>query len=141
MRYLPLLARILLGLVFFVFGLMGLFNLAPVPPDLPEKLQAFTNGLMASGYFFPVLKGTEVICGLLLLVGAFVPLALVVLAPIVLNILLVHIFLAPEGLVIALVIAALEIYLAFFASPYKEIIRQLFRCPMKEAWDAKKAQK
>jgi putative oxidoreductase len=138
MRKLPLIARILLGLIFFVFGLNGFLNFIPVPPNLPEKLQAFTTGLMASGYFFPFLKGTEVACGLLLLIGAFVPLALVVLAPIILNILLVHAFLAPSGLPLALVICALEIYLAFFASPYKEIVRQLFRCPMKEAMNAKK---
>lgn len=127
MRKLPLIARILLGLVFFVFGLNGFLNFIPTPPDLPEKLQAFTTGLMASGYFFPFLKGTEVVCGLLLLVGAFVPLALVVLAPIILNIFLVHVFLAPSGLLIALIIGALEIYLAFFVSPYKEVIRPLFR--------------
>jgi len=133
----PLIARIVLGLMFFVFGLYGFFNQTP-PPDLPEKLLAFSTGLQASGYFFPLLKGTEIICGLLLLIGAFVPLALIILAPIVLNILLVHIFLAPSGLPIAIVIAVLEIYLAFFASPYKEIVKQIFRCPMKEAIDAKK---
>jgi putative oxidoreductase len=134
----PLIARVLLGLIFFVFGLMGLFNLIPPPPNLPEKLQSFTNGLVATGYFMPFLKSTEVVCGLLLLVGAFVPLALIVLAPIIINILLVHLFLEPSGLPIALVICALEIYLAFFASPYKQIVLQIFRCPMKEAMDAKK---
>lgn len=137
-KKLPLIARILLGLIFFVFGLNGFLNFIPVPPNLPEKQQAFMNGLMATGYFFPFLKGTEVACGFLLLTGAFVPLALVVLAPIILNILLVHIFMSPEGLPMALVICALEIYLSFFASPYKQIVRQIFRCPMKEAMDAKK---
>ncbi|MEW6058018.1 MAG: DoxX family protein [Bdellovibrionota bacterium] len=138
MSKLPLIARILLGLIFFVFGLNGFLNFIPVPPNLPEKLQAFTTGLMATGYFFPFLKATEVICGLLLLIGAFVPLALVVLAPIIINIFFVHLFLAPSGMPMALLIGALEIYLAFFASPYKEIVRQIFRCPMKEALDQKK---
>ena len=139
MRHIPLLARLVLGFIFFASGLMGLFNLVPVPPNLPEKMQAFMAGIMATGYFLPFLKGTETVCGLLLLVGAFVPLALIVLAPIIINILLVHIFLAPDGLPVALVIAALEIYLAFFASPYKETVRQIFRCPMKESWCTKKA--
>lgn len=130
MKKLPMIARILLGLIFFVFGLMGLLNLAPPPPNLPEKLQTFTTGLMATGYFFPLLKGTEVICGALLLSGYFVPLALVVLAPISLNILLVHLFLEPSGLPIALGIFVLMVYLSFFASPYKETIKQLF-CPKK----------
>lgn len=120
-------ARILLGLVFFVFGLMGLLNLVPPPPNLPEKLVAFTNGLMATGYFMPFLKLTEVICGLLLLSGFFVPLALVVLAPIVLNIFLVHTFLEPSGLPIAIVIGLLMIYLSFFAEPYSSTIKQLFK--------------
>ncbi len=141
MRYIPLLARILLGFVFFASGLAGLLKMMATPPNLPEKLQLFTSGLEASGYLLPLLQGTQLICGLLLLVGAFVPLALVVLAPVILNILLVHIFLEPNGLIIAIVLCALEIYLAFFASPYKEIVKQLFRCPMKESWDAKKAGK
>jgi putative oxidoreductase len=119
-------ARIFLGLIFFVFGLNGFLNFIPTPTDMPEKLMTFTNGLMASVYFFPFLKGTEVVCGLMLLSGMFVPLALVVLAPIVLNILLVHIFLAPSGMPVAIVIAVLQAYLSFFASPYKETIKKLF---------------
>src|SRR5689334_1283698 len=101
MKKLPLIARLLLGLIFFVFGLNGFLNFIPTPADMPEKLKAFSGGLMAAGYFFPLLKGTEVICGLLLLTGRFVPLALVVLAPIVLNIFLTHLFLAPSGLGLA----------------------------------------
>lgn len=129
-----LVARILLGLAFFVFGLMGLLNLVPPPPNMPEKLQTFMAGMMATGYFFPLVKGTEVVCGALLLVGAFVPLALIVLAPIILNIFLVHAFMDPSGLPIAIVLGLLEIYLAFFASPYKEVVKQIFRCPK---WEAK----
>jgi uncharacterized membrane protein YphA (DoxX/SURF4 family) len=127
MAKINLAVRIILGLIFFVFGWMGLLNLIPPPANLPEKLQTFTNGLMATGYFFPLLKGTEIICGALLLSGFFVPLALVILAPIVLNIFLVHAFLEPSGLVIAIVIFVLEGYLAFFAEPYKHEIRRLFR--------------
>ncbi|MEK2643969.1 DoxX family protein [Bdellovibrio sp. BCCA] len=124
---LPLIARILLGLIFFVFGLAGLFNLIPPPPDLPERLMTFNTGLAASGYFFVLLKLTESICGLLLLIGWFVPLALVVLAPIVLNIFLVHSFMAPSGVPLALVIGLLLIYLAFFAQPYSATVKQLFK--------------
>ena len=123
---LPLIARILLGLMFFVFGLMGLFELVPPPPDLPERLQTFNAGLMASGYFMPFLKATETLCGLMLLLGWFVPLTLVILAPIVINIFFVHAFLAPEGLPIAIVIGLLTIYLSFF-SPYSPKIRALFQ--------------
>jgi putative oxidoreductase len=124
---LPLIARILLGLIFFVFGLIGLLNLYPPPPNLPERLQAFNSGLMATGYFFPFLKVVETICGFLLLSGFFVPLALVVLAPIAINIFLVHAFLAPDGLPLAIIIGVLLAYLAFFSPAYSPKVKQLFQ--------------
>lgn len=126
MNKLPLIARILLGLCFFVFGLNGFLNFIPPPPVMPEKVTAFMNGLLSTGYFFPFVKGTETLCGLLLLANAFVPLALVVLAPIIINIVLVHTFLDTSGLPVAIVIVILESYLAFF-SPYSPKIKALFK--------------
>jgi len=124
---LPLVARMLLGLV-FLFGSVTFFlNLFPPPADMPERLKTFHEGLMASGYFLNLLKATELICGLMLVTGFFVPLALVVLAPISLNIFLVHANLAPEGLPLAIIIGVLIIYLSFFAEPYASVIRPLFR--------------
>lgn len=122
----PLIARILLGLIFFVFGLIGLLNLIPPPPNLPERLQTFNEGMAASGYLMTLVKGTETLYGLMLLTGYFVPLALVMLAPIVLNIFFVHAFMAPEGLPIPIVAGSLLIYLAFFSAPYSGPIKQLF---------------
>lgn len=122
-----LVLRVLLGLLFLAAGVVGLFNLVPPPPDMPEALQAFNAGLMASKYFMPLVKATEIICGLMLVTGMFVPLALVVLAPIVLNIFFVHAFLAPEGLPLAIVIGSVLVYLSFFAEPYASVIRPLFR--------------
>lgn len=124
---LPLIARLLLGLVFFASGITGLLKLVPVPPDLPENLVIFNKGLEASIYFMPFLKMTETVCGLLLLSGSFVPLALVILAPIVLNIVLVHSFMAPSGLPLAIVLGLLMLYLAFFSQPYSPTIKQLFK--------------
>jgi uncharacterized membrane protein YphA (DoxX/SURF4 family) len=108
----PVAARILLGLVFTVFGLNGFLHFIPQPPP-PAPALSFLMGIMGSGYFFPFLKGTEVIMGLLLLSNRFVPLALTILAPIVLNIVAFHAFLAPEGLPVAIVVLALEAYLAW----------------------------
>lgn len=124
---LPLIARLLLGFIMFASGVAGLLNLVPPPPDLPEKLVTFMTGLMASTYFFPLLKLTEIVCGLLLLTGFFVPLSLVILAPIVLNIFLVHAFLQPSGLPLALFLGALMIYLSFFAEPYAPVVKSLFK--------------
>ena len=114
-RFAVPISRVLLGLIFFVFGLGGLLNWFPPPPpeQLPPKLVAFDAALRSSGYLFELVKGTEAAMGLLLLLNRFVPLALVILAPIIVNILLVHVLLAPAGLVMALVIVALELYLAW----------------------------
>lgn len=106
---------------------MGLFNLMPPPEDLPENLELFNRGLAASQYFFTLLKITELVSGLFLLSGFFVPLALVMLAPIILNIFLTHLFLAPSGVPLALILGGVEIYLAFFAWPYRDVIRPLFQ--------------
>lgn len=92
MKHAPLIARLILGFIFFASGIAGLLNLAPPPPDLPENMKTFMAGMMATTYFLPFLKVTETICGALLMSGFFVPLALVILAPIVLNIFFVHLF-------------------------------------------------
>jgi uncharacterized membrane protein YphA (DoxX/SURF4 family) len=109
--YLPTAARVLLGLVFFVFGLNGFLQFLPSPP-LPDRAIAFFGGLAGSGYFLPLLKGTEVIAGALLLSNRFVTLALAVLAPIVVNIVAFHTFLTPPA-PLAFGVLALELYLAW----------------------------
>ena len=108
------LARLTLGLIFFVFGLNGFLGFIPLP-EHPEAANAFLAGLGGSSYFFPVMKVCEVACGALLLIGRFVPLALVILAPIVVQINLIHFFLDPAGLPLGLFIGILQAYLGFFA--------------------------
>jgi putative oxidoreductase len=116
-------ARILLGLIFFVFGLNGFFHFLPQPP-MSGPPADFAGALIASGYMFPLLKGTEVIAGTLLLSGRFVPLALTVLAPVIVNILAFHLFLAPSGLPLPIVILALEIFLVrSYASAFSGVLR------------------
>lgn len=132
MDKLPLVARVVMGAIFLIFGLNGFFHFIQMPP-LPEQAGAFMGGLAKSGYFFPFLKICEIVAGILLLTGAMVPFALILLAPIIINILLFHLFLAPGGLVMAIVLAALEIYLAFFSKQYSPIVKQIFRCPLLES--------
>jgi uncharacterized membrane protein YphA (DoxX/SURF4 family) len=105
-------ARTLLGLVFAVFGLNFFLHFIPQPP-MPPAAGAFAGAMFATGYIFILLKVVEVASGLLLLVGRFVPLALALLAPIVVNIVFFHAFLAPAGIVVPLVVLALEVYLAW----------------------------
>lgn len=110
MKVTVVIARVLLGLVFFVFGLNGFLHFIPEPP-LTGVIAAFMGGLFQSGYFFPLLKGTEVVVGFLFLTGYLVPLALVVLTPVLLNIILFHLFLAPAGLGVPIVLLVLHIIL------------------------------
>lgn len=115
-------ARILLGLVFLVFGLNGFLHFLPMPP-LAEKPGAFMGALAATGYMFPLIKGTEVVAGALLLAGRFVPLALVLLAPIVVNIAAFHLVFTPGEAAMSLVIAALTIFLAWaYRASYRGVL-------------------
>jgi len=125
MKKLPMIARLLLGLVFAVFGANGFLNFLP-PPEVPDAGGEFLGALFAAGYFFPLLKATELICGVLLLAGRFVPLALTVLAPVVINIVAFHLFLAPgvENLMVPVVVLALEIYLAYnYRSSFSGVLK------------------
>lgn len=81
-------------------------------------IKTFNEGLAASGYFMPFLKGVETIFGLALIAGLFVPLATVVLMPITINIFLVHLFLAPEGLPIAVFMFGGNLFLAYYYRKY-----------------------
>ena len=106
-------AQAILGLIFFVFGLNGFFEFLPMP-ELSEDAAGFFGGLAAASYFLPVLKIVETVCGLLLLIRRFSALALVLLAPVVVQIFLFHAFLDMAGLPMAAVLVLLEAYLGFF---------------------------
>ena len=105
-------ARYLQGGLFLLFGLNGFFQFLPMPP-VPEAEGRFLGALFATGYMFPLIKGTEVLSALLLLSNRYVPLALTLIAPVLVNILALHLFLAPGGLPIPLVLLATELYLAY----------------------------
>lgn len=117
-------ARTLLGLVFFVCGLDGFFHFLPQPSEPPsEAAMSFAIALFKSGYLFPLIKGTEVAAGALLLANRLVPLALILLAPVVVNIFAFHAFLAPSGIVLAAVLVALEVYLAIaYRRAYRSVL-------------------
>jgi uncharacterized membrane protein YphA (DoxX/SURF4 family) len=108
-------ARVLLGLVFFTFGLDGFLHFVPQPDPstMSPGSVALAGALVGSGYMFQLIKGTEVIVGALLLANRFVSLALVLLAPVTVNIVLFHAFLAPSGIGMALIVVALQIVLAW----------------------------
>jgi hypothetical protein len=111
-RHAPTAARYLLGLIFFVFGLNFFLNFLPQPP-MTAAAGAFAGALMASGYVMPIVKAIEVIAGALLLGNRFVPLALALLAPIVVGINGFHVALAPAAGGAAYLALALELFLAW----------------------------
>ena len=123
-KWLPVVARVLFGLVFVVFGANGFLNFMPPPPPPPPAAAAFAGGLFSAGYFLLLLKGTEIVAGLLLLANRYVALALILLAPIVLNIAGFHIFLAPGGAGLAVVLLAIHVYLAWvYRTSYAPLLR------------------
>src|SRR4051794_24095848 len=105
-------ARFALGAGFFVFGLNGFLQFLPRPP-LAEEAGSFIGALAATGYMIPLIKGTEVLAGVLLLTGWFVPLTLALLAPGLVNIVAFHLFLAPAGLALPIALLAAELFLAW----------------------------
>lgn len=118
-------AKYILGFMYFVFGLNGFLNFIPTPP-MAENVAPFFNGLMSTGYFFPFLKGTETICGLLLLSGFLVPLSLIILAPITIHIFLFHAVMTPgiTNLIMPVVMIALHVLAArSYMTLYKPLLK------------------
>ncbi len=114
MKWVFLISRILLGLIFTIFGATGFLyfvagiELMPVPPPSPQMAQVFA-GFMAMKYFLPLVKFIETIAGVFLLSNRFVDLALVLLAPIVVNILGIHLFVEPSGLPVGIIVVVLMV--------------------------------
>jgi hypothetical protein len=101
-----LFSQYVLGVMFTVFGLNGFLHFLPMP-EPNEAMMAYMSGLKSTEYFIPFLKGTQVLVGLMFLFNIYVPLGMLILAPIVIHIFLAHLFLDTSGLPMALVIVVL----------------------------------
>ncbi len=115
MKIAVLIARVLLGLLFLVFGLNGFLHFIPMPP--PTGLAGQYMGALFVSHFLVVVFLLQIVGGALLLANRYVPLGLLLLGPVLVNILLFHSFMAPEGLPLALVATAL--WLIVFAGVRK----------------------
>jgi len=104
-----IIARLLLGIVFVVFGSNGFLHFIPMPPPQGQAGN-FSMALFLSGYFY-VIAALQVAGGALLLIGRYVALGLTLLGPVVVNIFLFHLFLAPSGLPLALIVSCLSLFL------------------------------
>jgi len=123
MKILTIIARVLVGLIFAVFGSNIFLHFIPMPP-LPATLAGdFSKALMESHYIY-VVGLLQVIGGLLLLIGRYVPLGLTLLGPVIVNILLFHIFLEPSGLPMAIVVSLLFVFLLWrYRDAFSGILR------------------
>jgi hypothetical protein len=115
--------RILLGALWLLFGLNGFFQFLPMPPPAPA-MGNILGALFATGYFFPFLKATETILGLLLVSNSFTLLALIISAPITINIVLMHGMLDPSGIGGGAIMILLNIALAYlYRDHYREVLK------------------
>jgi hypothetical protein len=113
-RFFPAIARVLMGLPLFIFGLNGFLNFIPQPTTpLPEGAMAFAGALVATGYMMQLIGLTQLTVGALLLANRFVPLALALFAPFIVNSIAFHTFLEHSGLVMAGIFLLLELYLTW----------------------------
>lgn len=113
MKIAVIVVRVLLGAL-FVFGAVAYFLHLPMKqPVMSVDQKTFMAGAMASVYLFPLIKFTELVCGLAMIIGRFVPLAVVVIFPVTLNILFYHAFLDLEKLPIAIILLLANLFLAY----------------------------
>jgi putative oxidoreductase len=115
MKIAVLIARILLGLLFLVFGLNGFFHFIPMPP--PSGLAGQYMGALFVSHYLVVVFLLQIVGGALLLANRYVPVGLLLLGPVLVNIVLFHSFMAPEGLPMALF--ATVLWLIVFAGVRK----------------------
>lgn len=106
MKIVTLISRLLLGLIFVVLGLNGFLNFLNMG-SMPTGLAGQFIGALALSHYFWVVAALQVAGGALLLVNRFVPLALVLLGPVIVNIVLYHVFLNSSGAVMAIVVVIL----------------------------------
>jgi putative oxidoreductase len=135
MKIAVIIVRLLMGLLFLFASLAYFFNLVP-QPELKGGPKLFMEGIVATRYFLPLLKTTELVCALAFLSGRFVPLATVVLFPITLNILLYHLSLLPEGVPLGIFILLGNLFLAFACrAHYKSLLAAKIMPPLSQTKD------
>lgn len=113
MKIAVLIVRILMGLMFAFASIAFFFKLMHEPESI-GSVKIFSDGIAASIYLMPTVKIFELLCAIAFLSGRFVPLASVVIFPIILNILLFHAFLQPSGLPIAILLMIGNLFLAYY---------------------------
>jgi hypothetical protein len=120
-----IIARILVGLIFVVFGANMFLHFIPMPPPPEGPARGFMTALFVSHHLY-VIGAVQVAGGLLLLTGRWAPLGLTLLGPVIVNILAFHVLMSPAGLGMAVVVSALALFLVW---RYRENFAGLVRPP------------
>ena len=112
MKIATIVIRTLIGLLMLFASLSYFFKLSEQPPAT-GNLKIFMDGLMASGYLMPLAKSVELLCGMSFVTGKFMKISPIVLLPVTLNILLINVFLMPEGIPIAAILFLGNLFLIY----------------------------
>jgi putative oxidoreductase len=125
MKIVTIIARILLGLIFVVFGLNGFLHFIHMPPPPPNSAAGHFFAAVSTSGYMSVIFLLQIIGGLLVLLGFYVPLGLTILCPIIFNIVLFHVHMAPEGLPLAIVVSLLALFLIWrYWANFAGLVRQ-----------------
>jgi uncharacterized membrane protein YphA (DoxX/SURF4 family) len=112
MKIFTLVIRLLMGLLFLFGSITFLFQLMP-QPELTGNVKLFMDGMNATGFMMPLIKVTELLCGIAFVTGFFVPLASVVIAPVIINIFLFHTLVEPSGFPVGVFLVVANLVVAY----------------------------
>jgi len=119
MKIAVLITRILLGLIYVVFGFNYFHPFLHMPmPVMSKEASGFEGGLMGAGYFFPFLKVVEIVSGLFLIINKYTAFFVLIIFPITLNIFLFHAALLPSGLTMAAPMLLINLFLGYAYRKY-----------------------
>ena len=125
MKIATIIARNLLGLIFVTFGLNMFLNFIPMPPPPEGPAREFMTALFVSHYLY-VVGALQVVGGLILLSGRWIPLGLTLLGPVIVNIVCFHVLMAPAGLPMALVVSFLALFLLWrYREPFVGLVKNV----------------
>lgn len=118
MKTATIILRVLLGLIYLIFGLDYFLHFIPYQPTHTGAAAALKNGLMATGYIYPLMKWIQIVGGISLIINRYAPFAAVVLFPISLNVFLFHTVLAPSGWLMGVLLLFPNLFLGYAYRKY-----------------------
>lgn len=123
MKIAATIVRLIMGLLFLFASVTVLFKLMP-QPELSGNIKLFMEGMDASGYLLTLIKLNELICAIAFLSGFFIPLAAVVILPLIVNFFSCRVFLGPERLPVAIFLLLGDLFLAYnYREKYKPMLK------------------